>query len=180
MNTRPEDWELLGVEPDTDIVLVKRAYVQRRALYESNPLATYNLFDDDERENMVTKIESAYERIVGAQPEEIPVSTPPPPPPAIQPAEVPTGPAPDPTVKPGELLQHTRLKKGLTLHQIAAETKIGAPILEQIENEEFEALPATVFVRGHVLQFARELKLPDPAEIAQLYIEKMEGGDGEE
>ena len=177
MTAHPEDWELLGVEPDTDLVLVKRAFMERRALYESNTLATYNLLDDDEREEMVTRIETAYERIVGDAPQAMPAEAPTPAP--IQQPEVPTGPAPDLAAEPGELLHHTRLRLGLSLHQIAIETKIGVQILEQIENEDFEALPATVFVRGHVQQFARELKLPDPGKIAQHYIEKMEGGEDE-
>lgn len=177
MTDHPEDWQLLGLEPGTDIVLVKRAYIERRALYESGSLATYNLLDDDERETMMGRIDAAYERIIGDNLEPAPAAVSPPPPmPQIQ---VPTGPSPDPTAEPGELLHYTRLKKGLTLHQIAAETKISVQILEQIENEDFESLPAAVFVRGHVQQFARELKMSDPAAIAKHFIEKMESKQDE-
>lgn len=175
MTDRPEDWELLGVEPGTDVVLVRRAYQERKALYESGSLATYNLLDDDEREKMVGRIDAAYERIIGhtAEPAREPAPPPPPPAPVL---EVPTGPAPDLATEPGELLRYTRLKNGLTLHQIATETKIGVQVLEQIENEDFAGLPAVVFVRGHVQQFARELKMPDPIDVAKHYIDKMDGG----
>ena len=172
MTDNPEDWQLLGIEPGTDLVLVKRAYAERRALYESGSLATYNLLDDDERETMMGRIDAAYERIIGDSLEPAPAAvSPPPPTPQIQ---VPTGPSPNPATEPGELLRYTRLKKGLTLHQIAAETKIGVQVLEQIENENFDSLPAAVFVRGHVQQFARELQMTDPIAISKYFIEKME------
>jgi len=172
MNVRPEDWEVLGLEPDTEIPRVRQAYHRRKALYEPTALATYNLLDDDERADMVQRIDEAYRRIVGAEPKAAASPSPsrlPPPEP-----EVPSGPAPDSATEPGAHLRHHRLSQGLSLHQIAGETKIGVAILEQIENEDFDALPATVFVRGHAQQFARELKLPDAHEFAKLYVEKMQ------
>ena len=177
MKVRPEDWEVLGLEPGAETPRVRQAYRHRRALYEPTALATYNLLDDDERADMVLRIDEAYRRIVGAEPSAqaapSPVRMPPPE------TEVPSGPAPDPAAEPGAHLRHHRLFQGLSLHQIAAETKIGVAILEQIENEDFDALPATAFVRGHAHQFARELKLPDAYEFAKLYIGKMQGDEEE-
>ena len=95
-------------------------------------------------------------------------------------SDVPIGAAPDPATKPGAYLRHQRLARGFTLHQIATETKIGVAILEQIENEDFEALPAEAFVRGHVHQFARELKLPDAFGFTKLYVAKMQGDEEDE
>ena len=178
MKVRPEDWEVLGLEPNTEIPRVRQAYHHRKALYEPTALATYNLLDDDERADMVERIDEAYRRIVGDEPSAAaspsPVRLPPPE------SEVPSGPAPDSAAEPGAYLQHHRLSQGLSLHQIAGETKIGVAILEQIENEDFDALPATVFVRGHAQQFARELKLPNAYEFAKMYIEKMQAGDKKE
>ena len=37
------DWEVLGLEPGADPKDVRRAYRERRALYESDSLATYTL-----------------------------------------------------------------------------------------------------------------------------------------
>jgi hypothetical protein len=87
--------------------------------------------------------------------------------------------APDPVTEPGAHLRHHRSMRGFTLHQIATETKISVSILEQIEIEDFEALPAPAFVRGHVLQFARELRLSNADDLAKLYLRKMRGGDEE-
>ena len=174
MTVRPEDWEILGLEPGADIGQVRRAYRHRRTLYEPAALATYNLLDDEEREGMVDRIEEAYRRILGTDP-----------PAALQPSPagnpaVATGvvidDAPDPISEPGAHLRFHRTAKGVTLHEIAVETKIGVTILEQIENEEFEALPAPAFVRGHVHQYARELKMAEAHDFAKFYLTKMQGG----
>ena len=176
MTIRPEDWEILGLEPGADIGQVRRAYRHRKSLYEPAALATYNLLDDEERDGMVDRIEEAYRRIIGSEP---------PPAPQAPSQETPSkatneaviGNAPDPLAEPGAHLRFHRLARGFTLHQIAVETKIGVAILERIENEDFEALPAPAFVRGHVHQFARELKLDDAYEFAKFYLTKMQGGD---
>ena len=133
MTIRPDDWEILGLEPGADIGQVRRAYRHRRSLYEPAALATYNLLDDEERDGMVDRIEEAYRRIIGsdppAAPEAPPLVTKPP-----AAGEVVIGNAPDPLSDPGAHLRFHRMAKGYTLHQIAAETKIGVTILEQIES----------------------------------------------
>jgi hypothetical protein len=180
MNARPEDWEILGLEPDADIGQIRRAYRHRRSLYEPAALATYNLLDDEERENMIARIDKAFQRVMGSEP---PSARPLPPggeeqdPATDAPTEAET--APDPVLEPGAHLRHQRSIRGFTLPQIAAETKISLSILEWIENEEFEALPAAAFVRGHVQQVARELRLPDANDLAKFYLRKMRGGDEE-
>mgnify|MGYP001545282495 CR=1 FL=1 len=174
MTIRPEDWEILGLEPGADIGQVRRAYRHRRTLYEPAALATYNLLDDEERDDMVDRIDEAYRRITETEPPLVAQAPPPAPKPAAA-SGVETGDAPDPLSSPGEFLRFHRTAKGITLHQIAVETKIGVTILEQIENEDFEALPAPAFVRGHVHQFARELKLADAHDFSKFYHTKMQG-----
>lgn len=176
MTATPGDWEILGLEPDSDISTVRRAYRERRALYQAESLATYNLLDDDERSELVARIDMAYERIVGCAPRGAPgtldVAT------ATAEADVPKGPAPDAETEPGPHLRHHRLVRGVSLHHVEAATKIGVAILERIENEDFRALPAAVFVRGHVEQFAREVGIDDPADFAKTYLKKMQGEHG--
>ena len=77
MTIRPEDWEILGIEPGADIGQVRRAYRHRRSLYEPAALATYNLLDDEEREGMVDRIEEAYRRIIGSELPAAPQAPPP-------------------------------------------------------------------------------------------------------
>jgi len=173
MTATPGDWEILGLEPDSDISTVRRAYRERRALYQAESLATYNLLDDEERTELVARIDAAYERIVGTAPRGFPgtldAAT------ATAEADVPSGPAPEAEVEPGPYLRHHRLLQGVSLHHVESATKIGVAILERIENEDFDALPAAVFVRGHVEQFAREVGIANPADFAKTYLRKMQG-----
>jgi hypothetical protein len=168
---RYEDWRLLDLSPGADLAEVNRALHFRRSLYHSGSLATYNLLEDDERERMLERIDEAYRRITGNEP--------PPTRPSQSSAstravdEKPAGPAPDPRSEPGALLRYHRRRRGISLEQLAADTKIRAVLIEQIEREVVEALPAAVFVRGHVLQLARALALSDPNAIAAHYLAKL-------
>src|SRR3989442_8716629 len=61
----------------------------------------------------------------------------------------------------GSTFKNVRESKGLTLDQIAVETRIGTRFLEAIEKEEFHLLPGGIFSRGFVRTYAERLKL-DP------------------
>lgn len=169
---RYEDWQLLDLTPGAELSEVNRALQFRRALYQPGALATYNLLDEDERVRMLDRIDEAYRRITGneAPPNRGPQAT-------SIPGEVspetPTGPPPDPRTQPGAFLRFHRRCKGLSLEHLATETKIRPVLLEQLETEAIDQLPAAVFVRGHVLQIARALGLSDPNEIAARYLAKV-------
>ena len=63
----------------------------------------------------------------------------------------------------GAKLRQERVGRGLTIDDIARETRIKPRFLEAIEAEDFESLPGWVFARNFVRQFALTLKLdPDP------------------
>ena len=63
----------------------------------------------------------------------------------------------------GAKLRQERLGLGLTIADIARETRIAPRFLEAIEADDIEALPGLVFARNFVRQFALSLKLdPDP------------------
>ncbi len=171
MTVRQEDWDVLGLEADADLAAVKKAYRHRRSLYEPSALATYSLLDDEERTEVANRIEEAYRRIMEYLVPEEAVAAPPPPPP--EKVDMPTGPAPDPVEDPGRHLRHQRLTRGLSIDRIATATKISASILKQIENEDFDALPAAVFVRGHIVQLGREIGITDIEGLAKLYMAKM-------
>ena len=168
---RYEDWRLLDLEPGTDLAEINRALHFRRSLYQPGALATYNLLEEDERVRMLARIDEAYRRITGNEP------PPPRPPSAAIPVEKairkPTGPAPDPRTDPGAHLQYHRRAQGLSLEHLSAVTKIRVSLLEQLEAEVIEELPEAVFVRGHVLQYARALGLADPNELAARYLAKV-------
>ena len=81
---------------------------------------------------------------------------------------------------PGAYLHHHRLVSGLTLEQVSVETKIRPNLIAAIEKEEWHKLPASVFVRGFVLQIARLLRMDEPEQLAAAFVEKMRIERGEE
>jgi cytoskeleton protein RodZ len=64
----------------------------------------------------------------------------------------------------GASLKQARESKGISLEQIAAETRISTRFLRAIENEEFKLLPGGIFNKGFVRAFAEKVGLnPDEA-----------------
>jgi len=64
----------------------------------------------------------------------------------------------------GASFKKARESKGLSLDQIAKETRINTRFLTAIENEEFHLLPGGIFNRGFVRSFAQAVGLdPDQA-----------------
>lgn len=70
-------------------------------------------------------------------------------------------------IRIGRLLKEAREKKGLTLEQVSAKTKIHVHKLVAIEEGDQAELPAKVFAVGLIKSYARELKV-DMAAIDQL------------
>jgi hypothetical protein len=178
---RREDWEILGVEPGADLEKVHRAYHIRRSLFAESSLATYSLLSTAEREEFLGRIDEAFMRISNVA-ADLPVQ--------VETdfnedsgldAEVAGLRTPTDLVgDPGAFLRYHRLISGLTLEQISVETKIRPNLLDAIEKEAWELLPAVVFVRGFVLQVGRLLRMDEPEQLAIAYIEKMKLERGED
>jgi len=67
----------------------------------------------------------------------------------------------------GPLLKAVREDKGLTLDQMVSVTMLRRPLLEAIENENWEDLPAPVFVKGFIRSYAVALGLDENEIVAQ-------------
>ncbi len=64
----------------------------------------------------------------------------------------------------GASFKQARVSKGISLDQIATDTRISTRFLSAIENEEFQLLPGGIFSRGFVRAFAERVGLdPDQA-----------------
>ena len=61
----------------------------------------------------------------------------------------------------GETLRRERLRRGLSLEQIASQTKIGLHLLEALEADQFDRLPGGVFAKNFARQYARLLEIDD-------------------
>jgi cytoskeleton protein RodZ len=59
----------------------------------------------------------------------------------------------------GILLKTEREKKGLSISQVAGITKLRKHFIEALENEEWEKLPAIVFVKGFIRSYALSIDL---------------------
>jgi cytoskeleton protein RodZ len=64
---------------------------------------------------------------------------------------------------PGDILRHERIKKGLTVEQAAAQSKIKLSVLEAIESSQTGEIPS-VYLRGHIRHYALFLGI-DPQKI---------------
>ena len=68
----------------------------------------------------------------------------------------------------GAFLKTEREKKGYTLDQMVSKTRLRQYLLEAIENENWDILPAPVFVKGFIRSYARVLAL-DEEDIVNQY-----------
>lgn len=59
----------------------------------------------------------------------------------------------------GPFLKKVRLYKNISIEHLVKETRIGRGYLNAIEADDFASLPAPVFLRGFIIQFARHLGL---------------------
>jgi curved DNA-binding protein CbpA len=72
----------------------------------------------------------------------------------------------------GALIRKVRLYKNINMEQLSKETRISRTYLNAIENEDYEALPAAVFVRGFLVQASKILGLDDQ-KVANTYMSRF-------
>lgn len=72
----------------------------------------------------------------------------------------------------GEMLRRVREYKNVDIKRLADMTKVSKTHLQNIESELFASLPAPVYVRGFVYQYAKCLKL-NPELVSDTYLKKM-------
>lgn len=69
----------------------------------------------------------------------------------------------------GELLRRVRETRGFTLQQVADRTRISSRHLENVEADRYTLLPPPVYLRGILMNLARELGL-DPLRVSRSYL----------
>jgi cytoskeleton protein RodZ len=67
---------------------------------------------------------------------------------------------------PGRLVRAARERAGLSLDDLAMQTRLAHETLEAIENDDFKVLDESVYVRGYYRKCAKILKLPEDELIA--------------
>ena len=76
----------------------------------------------------------------------------------------------------GEELKSARARMGMSLSDLAAETRVPMRHLESIERSEFSALPGHTYTVGFVRSYARAVALDDIAIVNALRTELSSGG----
>lgn len=69
----------------------------------------------------------------------------------------------------GSILKIIRERRGISLNLVADKTKININYLENIEAEKYHQLPAEVFLKGYLFQYARFLSL-DAKKVVEDYM----------
>lgn len=75
----------------------------------------------------------------------------------------------------GMTLRSARIQRGLSIEQVAQDTRISARFLEALEDEAFQELPAPVYVRGFLRSYGNYLRL-DPLPLLEQLPASLGGG----
>jgi flagellar biosynthesis protein FlhG len=182
-------YEILETEPGVSDEEVRRAYRTLKETYAQNSPVIAGLYDDQELAELHARANAAHETLfaperrrlydlalpeadlaravraaaqIGRRPG-LPTA-----------AERPD--AAEPAVEVGEeitgaVLRRVRESRGLELAEIAQRTKISERHLRSIEDERFEDMPAAVYVRGYVTEYARTLRI-DPQRAVASYLRR--------
>jgi hypothetical protein len=173
---RGNHYEVLGLERSATSDEVEESYRRCAALYGDGALATYSLLEPEEVRVARARVDEAYRvlrdperrREYDARTMEVEAKPP-------DETEEPP-PRPDPRVLPepvtGPDLRRVREEKGLALKEIAFASKIGVRFLEHIEADRHAELPAVVYLRGFLQEYARAVGL-DPQRTAGSYLSRL-------
>jgi flagellar biosynthesis protein FlhG len=180
-------YEILETSRDATAEQLERAYRVARSTYASDSLATYSVYDESELRALQERIElaytvlsdeqqrSAYDASLGANPRvELSLSF-------ADEGEQGLENAPEirgfeESVEDGPFdgarLRRWRIARGIELERIASATKISASYLRSLEEERFDALPASVYVRGFLTAYVTAVGL-DADRVVPPYMERV-------
>jgi flagellar biosynthesis protein FlhG len=188
-------YETLEIDPGASRLEIDSAYALARLTYGDDSPATYSLYSPAERTVMLERVERAYrmltdpaaEATIAPARQEVDLPAKPAPvrgggPDASRPLRKSYQPIPRQTVEPTEVpgpydgptLRKIRESRGVELEEVARRTKISLANLRFLESNAYEHLPAQVYVRGFLAEYARCLRL-DAQAVVRSYLEIAEG-----
>jgi flagellar biosynthesis protein FlhG len=198
-------YEILELSPEASLPEIERAYRIARATYQPSSVATYSVFSDDENVEILERIEEAHSVLVDSAlrreydarlgredhserpraaaaagsalgtPESVPAAYPTRSPQAD--IELEHSVEPEDGVYDGPVLRRIRLSRGVELEDISVTTKINETYLRFIEENRYPDLPAPVYVRGFLREYAKCLHL-DPIRVTESYMERLDARPG--
>jgi len=164
-------FEILELRVDATASEINDAYASLKKLYSSNSIAISPLIDEfteEKRKRILREIDNAYKNLsVLNIKEELTFKSE---------SVNETSPESKKTLEKefdGSMLRHARLSKNIELKEIADSTNISKYHLLNIENENFDELPARIYLKGFIVSYAKYLGL-DAEKIANTIIERFE------
>lgn len=180
-------YELLDVAPTASFEDIRRANRRMRDVYGTESVVMSGLYSEEGLAEIHRRMDVAYNTLMDATrrkeydhelfPDGVPYAQLTGPDVLTKRAdEPPVERPPMPTLTPqtdytGALLAQIREARGVDLREIAERTKIGMAYLTALEGEDFEKLPAVVYVRGFLVEYSKILDL-DHKDLLKTYLER--------
>jgi len=173
-----DHYEVLDVPRAASWGDIRRAYDLARQTYTGDAPAAFPLFSAEERAHLFSRIEEAYRTLGDVQKRRAYDAT------LAEraPDGVSASPTPDRATPEseslrigevtGERLRQIRQQRGVSLDEIAERTRVNVDYLLFIEEEKMAALPAEIYLRGYLAQYAATLRL-DAASVTQGYLTRF-------
>jgi flagellar biosynthesis protein FlhG len=189
-------YEVLEIDPGASDEEIRRAYKRAREMYAPESMVVCGLFTPERLARVGSRIEEAYDTLLDPEKRRqhdlhlFPEGIPPRPTPAqgiSQPMPVVSAKPPartdetpmkveveEPEISPdteitGEILRRLRESRRIDLLEISQRTKVGMGHLKAIEDERWSAMPAPVYLRGFLVEYARFMRL-DVSQVTRTYL----------
>ncbi len=190
-------YDALELTPDATPQEIRSAYLRLKSAYGKDNIAHYTLFSRDETEKMLQNIENAYvtlsnpekrkgydhsqghghmplqdDRFVFTPPESRAAEM------ATSPVAVENAPSDLEIIIQNEqewsgaAIRRAREARRISLDDLCDYTRISKTYLQALEDDDFNKLPAAVYVRGFLQQVGKRLKLP-VEELTQKYLQRL-------
>jgi hypothetical protein len=156
-------YAVLELASDASAIDIRKAYLFLKELYSTESIATVPLENEispEEQRQIIVAIEEAYRKL-SVRSEQRPFSGP---------DSRLTG--MDCASYNGQVLRQIRQRLNIHLQDMALATNIHKQYLEDIENENYSALPVYVYTRGYVANYAKFLCL-DHQKVTEDYMSRF-------
>jgi len=170
-------YELLDIDKDSTAKDIQDAYLFSITKYHPDSIASYGLLSDEQKKQMLERIEEAYKTLINEDKREYydknilnlkrdktfyKKET-------KKDIKILKEKQKERSVRiNGQVLKNIRELKGTTLEEISKKTKISLFYLKAIEEDNYKAFPAEIFLKGFLRSYAKYLGL-DPEEIVRNY-----------
>jgi flagellar biosynthesis protein FlhG len=191
-------YEVLEIDPGASDEDIRRAFKRMREMYAAESMVVCGLYTPQRLDVVHARIDEAYDTLLDPDkrklydiklfPDGIP--TRPTPTAGVAPVEAASPPKGEPTPAKvlvpepivdanteitGELLKKLREARGIDIAEIAQRSKVSVHHLRSIEEEQWAAMPAPVYLRGFLVEMARFLRL-DVQHVTRSYLARYSKG----